>query len=50
MDDSQVPRDPNIIADQQDLVEALVREIVDGDVTTSQHIVDTLGDRAQRRR
>lgn len=46
---AELPRDTEVIADRQDLVDALVRAIVEGDAATSQHIVDTLGDRAQER-
>lgn len=41
-----VPRQP-VITSQQDVVDALVAAIVDGDAATSQHIVDTLGAHAR---
>lgn len=41
------PRDKRVIADPGDLVDALVEAFLDGDPETRQHIVDTLGERAQ---
>ena len=47
--DTTVPplRDPRAVVDAQDLVEAVVAAFINGDAATRQHIVDTLGDRAQ---
>ncbi|WP_199440750.1 hypothetical protein [Umezawaea beigongshangensis] len=42
------PRDRNTITDTTDLADALIEAFVNGDPATSQHIVDTLGERATR--
>lgn len=45
-----LPRDRQVIADPADLADALVRAFLDGDAETRQHIVDTLGERAEPNR
>lgn len=46
-DDHHLPRDTNVIADEKDLVDALVMAIVDGSHELSQRIVDELGERGR---
>lgn len=45
------PEDPAnpVITTRQELADALVQAFVDGDPATSQHIVDTLGERRSER-
>jgi hypothetical protein len=42
--------DETVITNQREVVDAIVQAFVDGDPQTSQHIVDTLGERKKGRR
>jgi hypothetical protein len=42
--------DETVITNQREVVDAIVQAFVDGDPKTSQHIVDTLGERKKGRR
>jgi hypothetical protein len=47
---ARLPRDKRVITDPADLADALVEAFLDGTAEERQHIVDTLGQRAEDQR